>query len=74
MVQNSVGEPEILCNNRGVDFIEGFVDIELRNLNLYRVDETIGCKLVPKNKNGVLTIQVCKITLALEILGYPKIH
>ena len=60
MVQNSVGEPEILCNNRGVDFIEGFVDIELRNLNLYRVDETIGCKLVPKNKNGVLTIQVCK--------------
>ena len=56
IVQNSMGEPEILCNNRGVDFVEGFVDIELRNLNLYRADETIGCKLVPKKKNGVLAV------------------
>ena len=67
IVPNSKGEPEILCNNRGVDFIEGFADIELQNLNLYRVDETIGCKLVPKKKNGMLAIQVCRITLALEI-------
>ncbi|KAM3701843.1 hypothetical protein ACB098_05G205100 [Castanea mollissima] len=57
IVPNSVGEPEILCNNRGVDFIEGFADIELQNLNLYRADETIGCKLVPKKKNGMLAVQ-----------------
>ena len=67
IVPNSVGEPEIVCSNRGVDFIEGFADIELQNLNLYRADETIGCKLVPKKKNGMLAIQVCRITLALEI-------
>ena len=58
IIPNSMGEPEILCNNRGVDFIEGFADIELQNLNLYRADETIGCKLVPKKKNGVLAVQV----------------
>ncbi|KAM3701847.1 hypothetical protein ACB098_05G205400 [Castanea mollissima] len=57
IVPNSMGEPEILCNNRGVDFIEGFADIELQNLNLYRPDKTIGCKLVPKKRNGVLAVQ-----------------
>ena len=67
IVPNSMGEPEILCNNHGVDFIEGFVDIELQNLNLYRSDETVGCKLVPKKKNGVLAVQVCKRTLTLDI-------
>ena len=67
IVPNSMGEPEILCNNHGVDFIEGFVDIKLQNLNLYRSDETVGCKLVPKKKNGVLAVQVCKRTLTLEI-------
>ena len=67
IVPNSVGEPEIVCSNRGVDFIEGFADIELQNLNLYRADETIGCKLVPKKKNGMLAVQVCRRTLALEI-------
>ena len=67
IVPNSGGEPEIVCSNRGVDFIEGFADIELQNLNLYRADETIGCKLVPKKKNGMLAVQVCRRTLALEI-------
>nr|POE98812.1 putrescine hydroxycinnamoyltransferase 1 [Quercus suber] len=66
IVPNSVGEPEILCSNRGVDFIEGFADIELQNLNLYRADETMGRKLVPKKKNGMLAVQVCRRTLALE--------
>ncbi|KAL4633925.1 hypothetical protein ACB092_04G158900 [Castanea dentata] len=57
IVPNSMGETEILCNNRGVDLTEGFADIELQNLNLYRADETIGCKLVPKKKNGMLAVQ-----------------
>ena len=58
MVNNTVGEPELLCNNRGVDFVEAFADIELQDLNLYNPDESIEGKLVPKKKNGVLCVQV----------------
>jgi hypothetical protein len=58
VVTNSVGEPEILCNNRGVDFVEAFADVELRELNLYNPDESIEGKLVPNKKHGVLAVQV----------------
>ena len=58
MVSNSVGEPEILCNNRGVDFAESFADVELKELNLYTPDESIEGKLVPNKKHGVLAVQV----------------
>ena len=58
VVSNSVGEPEIFCNNRGVDFAEAFADIELKELNLYNPDECIEGKLVPSKKLGVLAIQV----------------
>ncbi|KAK3411227.1 hypothetical protein EUGRSUZ_J03197 [Eucalyptus grandis] len=61
VVQNSVGEPELLCNNRGVDFIEAFADIELRHLNLYNPDETIEGKLVPAKKQGVLAVQATEL-------------
>ncbi|KAK3206636.1 hypothetical protein Dsin_020682 [Dipteronia sinensis] len=47
VVPNSVGEPEILCNNRGVDFIEAHADVELKHLNLYNPDDTFEGKLVP---------------------------
>lgn len=57
LVKNYVGEPEILCNNRGVDFLEALADVELRELNLHDPDESIA-KLVPKKKHGVLAIQV----------------
>nr|GMC82741.1 shikimate O-hydroxycinnamoyltransferase-like [Ipomoea batatas] len=33
--QNLAGEPELICNNRGVDFVQAFADVELRKLNLY---------------------------------------
>ena len=58
VVQNSVGEPAIMCNNRGVDFFEAFADVELKDLNLYDPDESIEGKLVPKKKHGVLAVQV----------------
>ena len=57
VVLNSMGDPKLLCNKRGVDFIEAFADIELQKLHLFKPDETIGCKLVPKKLN-VLAIQV----------------
>lgn len=59
VVANSAGEPEILCNNRGVDLTEAYADVELRELNLYDPDDSVEAKLVPKKKNGILCIQVC---------------
>ncbi|KAK2632502.1 hypothetical protein EUGRSUZ_L01468 [Eucalyptus grandis] len=61
VVQNSAGEPELLCNNRGVDFIEAFVDVELRHLNLYNPDDTVEGKLVPTKKRGVLAVQATEL-------------
>jgi hypothetical protein len=58
VVKNSMGEPELLCNNRGVDFVEAFADVELQSLNLYNPDESVEGKLVPKKKHGVLAVQV----------------
>ncbi|XP_028781340.1 shikimate O-hydroxycinnamoyltransferase-like [Neltuma alba] len=57
VVTNSVDEPELLCNNRGVDFVEAEADVELRSLDLYNPDDSIEGKLVPQKKNGVLAIQ-----------------
>ena len=64
VVSNSVGEPELLCNNRGVDFTEAYADVQLQDLNLYNPDDSIEGKLVPKKKNGVLSVQV---TLSLSL-------
>lgn len=64
MVVNSAGEPELLCNNSGVDFVEAVADVELRHLDLYNPDESIEGKLVPAKKRGVLAVQV---SLALSL-------
>ncbi|CAH2056773.1 unnamed protein product [Thlaspi arvense] len=61
MVQNTAGEPELLCNNRGVDFFEAFADVELRDLNLYNPDDSVQGKLVPKKEQGVLCVQVTRL-------------
>jgi hypothetical protein len=58
VVTNSVGEPELLCNNRGVDFDEAVADVELQCINFYNPDESVEGKLVPKKKHGVLAVQV----------------
>ncbi|XAR73528.1 Alcohol O-acetyltransferase [Bertholletia excelsa] len=61
MVQNTAGEPELLCNNRGVDFFEAFADVELRDLNLYNPDDSVQGKLVPKKEQGVLCVQATEL-------------
>jgi len=58
VVSNSAGEPELLCNNRGVDFVEAVADVELQCLNFYNPDESVEGKFVPKKKHGVLAVQV----------------
>lgn len=65
VVVNTAGEPEILCNNRGVDFMVAVADVELRGLDLHNPDDSIEGKLVPKKKHGVLAVQV--ILLYMDI-------
>ncbi|KAK1420864.1 hypothetical protein QVD17_22786 [Tagetes erecta] len=65
VVQNSLGEPELLCNNRGVDFIHARTDMELMNLDLYHPDESVDTKLVPFKERGVLTVQVIFISVSI---------
>ncbi|XP_019171465.1 PREDICTED: shikimate O-hydroxycinnamoyltransferase-like [Ipomoea nil] len=59
--QNLAGEPELICNNRGVDFVQAFADVELRKLNLYKPDDSVEGKLVPKKKQGVLSVQATEL-------------
>ncbi|CAK9185585.1 unnamed protein product [Ilex paraguariensis] len=61
VVQNTVGEPELLCNNNGVEFVEAFAEVELRDLNLHNPDESIEGKLMPKKKHGVLSVQATEL-------------
>ena len=72
VVENSSGEPEILCNNRGVDFVEAFADVELRELNFYNPDESVEGKLVPKKKRGVFAVQVniCFVFFFFKFIFY----
>ncbi|XP_031503796.1 coniferyl alcohol acyltransferase-like [Nymphaea colorata] len=61
MIANSNGEPELLCNNTGVEFIEAHADIELNGLKLHDPDATVQGKLVPAKARGVLCVQVTKL-------------
>ena len=62
-----VGEGQLLCNNRGVDFIEAYADAKLQDLCFYNPDDTIEGKLVPKKHHGVLSVQVKFMYLLLNL-------
>ncbi|KAL3522135.1 hypothetical protein ACH5RR_014969 [Cinchona calisaya] len=74
MVQNVAGEPELLCNNHGVEFVEAFADVEFKELNLYNPDETIEGKLVPQKKQGVLAVQVTQLACGAIVVGCTFDH
>ncbi|XP_021765880.1 shikimate O-hydroxycinnamoyltransferase-like [Chenopodium quinoa] len=61
VVKNSGGEPEVLCNNRGVEFVEAFADVGLCELDLYNPDQSIEGKLVPRKKDAVFSVQVTEL-------------
>ncbi|OAY66741.1 Rosmarinate synthase [Ananas comosus] len=61
VVSNEAGEPELLCSNRGVDFVEARADAELRELCFHDPDESVEGKLVPKKKKGVLCVQATEL-------------
>ncbi|XP_076905517.1 coniferyl alcohol acyltransferase-like [Bidens hawaiensis] len=74
IVQNNLDEPELLCNNRGVDFIHAHADIELKNIDLYHPDESVERKLVPIKKEGVLTVQVTELSCGGLVIGCKFDH
>ncbi|XXG70931.1 hypothetical protein AAC387_Pa07g0298 [Persea americana] len=74
VVNNSVGEPELLCNNRGVDFMEAYADVELRELELYNPDASVEGKLVPKKKDGVLCIQATELRCGAVVVACTFDH
>jgi hypothetical protein len=58
VVVNADGEPERMCNGRGVDFTKASVEgSELRELRLGIMDEGVE-KMVPAKKAGVMSVQV----------------
>ncbi|KAM7481705.1 hypothetical protein LguiB_006288 [Lonicera macranthoides] len=61
IMESTASESELLCNNRGLDFVEAFADVELRDLNVYNPNESIEGKLVPLKKHGVLAVQVTEL-------------
>ncbi|KAH7848446.1 hypothetical protein Vadar_002814 [Vaccinium darrowii] len=66
VVENRLGEPELLCNNRGVDFVHAYADVELHELDLHHPDDSVHGKLVPFKSHGVISVQGddnCKIDL-----------
>ncbi|XP_057739393.1 coniferyl alcohol acyltransferase-like [Arachis stenosperma] len=74
VVANTAGEPELLCNNRGVDFVEAVADIELHCLNLYNPDVSIEGKLVPKKKRGVFVVQATSLKCGGIVVGCTFDH
>ncbi|XP_075486577.1 coniferyl alcohol acyltransferase-like [Primulina tabacum] len=74
LVTNTAGEPELLCNNRGVDFVEAFADAELMDLDLYNPDETVERKLVPERKHGVLAVQATQLKCGGMVVSCTFAH
>ncbi|KAJ0575908.1 putative alcohol O-acetyltransferase [Helianthus annuus] len=74
VVQNNLGEPELLCNNRGVDFIHAHADMELKNIDLHHPDESVERKLVPLKKQGVLVVQVTELRCGGLVIGCSFDH
>ncbi|KAL7592140.1 hypothetical protein Lser_V15G33524 [Lactuca serriola] len=74
IVLNRLGEPEVLCNNNGVEFIHAHADVDLQNLDLHHPDETVKGKLVPKLNRGVISVQVTELNCGAIILSVAFDH
>ncbi|KAI3709041.1 hypothetical protein L2E82_38752 [Cichorium intybus] len=74
LVQNCQGEPEVLCNNNGVEFVHAHADIELKDLDFFHPDESVGGKLVPKINRGVLAVQATELNCGSIIISCAFQH
>lgn len=72
MVSNTSGEPELLCNNQGVEFVEACANIGLAELDFYNPDQTVEGKLVPKLSNtSVFATQVSsRLSILHSLITY----
>ncbi|GAB4827037.1 hypothetical protein Ancab_033918 [Ancistrocladus abbreviatus] len=74
IVCSAAGEPELLCNNHGVEFTEAYADVRLCELNLYDPDDSIGGKLVPGRTQGVLSVQATELKCGGMVIGCTFDH
>ncbi|CAL5328395.1 unnamed protein product [Camellia sinensis] len=74
VVENNLGEPEVLCNNRGVDFIHAYADVELKNVDLHHPYGSVHGKLVPIKNQGVLCIQATELKCGGLVIGCTFDH
>ncbi|KAH7849304.1 hypothetical protein Vadar_015994 [Vaccinium darrowii] len=74
VVENLLGEPELLCNNRGVDFVHAYADVELHELDLHHPDDSVHGKLVPFKSHGVISVQVTELKCGGLVVGCTFDH
>ncbi|KAK1418350.1 hypothetical protein QVD17_27493 [Tagetes erecta] len=74
IVQNSHGEPEVMCNNSGVEFVHAHADVELKELDLYHPDHSLKGKLMPKMHKGLLSVQVTELKCGSMIISCAFNH
>eukprot|EP01018_Ginkgo_biloba_P026913 Gb_17583 [translate_table: standard] len=83
LVTNSNGEPELLCNNEGVEFSEAYADIRLAQVDFHNPDATVEGKIVPprspfpdKNNDrvAVFCVQVTKFKCGAVVVGCTFDH
>ncbi|KAK1437017.1 hypothetical protein QVD17_02802 [Tagetes erecta] len=74
IVPNSQGEPEVLCNNKGVEFVHAHADVEFKTIDLHHPDETVKGKLVPNVNRGVLSVQVTEFKCGTIIVSCAFDH
>ncbi|KAL1547890.1 coniferyl alcohol acyltransferase-like [Salvia divinorum] len=76
IVSNGQGEPEILCNNRGVDYIytHAYADVELKDIDFYRPDLSVQGKLVLVQLHGLISIQVTDLKCGGVFIGCTFDH
>ncbi|XP_076913976.1 coniferyl alcohol acyltransferase-like [Bidens hawaiensis] len=74
IVKNSHGEPEVLCNNSGVEFVYAHADVELKDLDFYHPDLSVRGKLVPCINRGLLSVQVTELKCGSMIISCTVNH
>ncbi|KAH9289682.1 hypothetical protein KI387_033799, partial [Taxus chinensis] len=78
---NSVGLPEVLCNNKGAPFTQAYAATALAQLDLYNPDEAVQGKLVPlltmpsqENGSPVFAVQVTEFSCGSMVVGCTFDH
>eukprot|EP01018_Ginkgo_biloba_P026919 Gb_17585 [translate_table: standard] len=83
LVTNSNGEPELLCNNEGVEFSEAYADIRLAQVDFHNPDATVEGKIVPSrspfpdennDRVAVFCVQVTKFKCGSVVVGCTFDH